>query len=271
MNQFQQVLENAEVKERHEQALAVLRASSTIVEQIQAMRFIRPIQHFKKTESGKVAILCNGASVLNFDPEKWGDYPTIGINGSWRIMQSKYHCIIDVKQLKELNSWWMRATGSQPFFKHLMIGLFWDKDENGKLKGGGSKYLLWRDLLFESCTEVASTTRELDGAFSMALDKYGAWLQSTPLFALQLAVYLGFEEIHFWGLDLVGYKFFAPWWKFWRRFMRVGNKQLNQPTAIVQNFHYMNAAASLRKYKPNVRIYNHNPDSACGAFEKVAV
>lgn len=256
---------------RHELAAQFLKESEATVRVMQAMRFIRPIHHFKGTEAGKVAILCNGESVKRFDPEKWGDFPTIGINGSWRIMQSKYHCIIDVKQFKELGSWWMRASGKQPAFKHLMIGLYWDRGDNGEVKGGGSKYLIWRDLLFESATEIASISREIDGGFSFMLDKFGAWMPSTPMLALQLAIFLGFEEIHFYGLDLVGYKFYAPGWALWRRFMRVGDKPLNQATAIVQNFHYMNTASTLRKFKPNVRIYNHNPDSACNAFEKVAV
>ncbi len=257
--------------EQHRQAKQKMIEAVPIVERIQSMSFIRTIDQFKQTESGKVAILCNGPSLLKFDPEKWGDYPTIGMNGSWRVMQSRYHVIIDVKQLKELNSWWMRLMGWQPSFKHLMIGLYWDRDEDGTVKGGGSKYLLWRDLLFESATEVASFTREVGGGFSKNLAMHGAWMPSTPILALQLAIYLGFVEIHFYGLDLVGHKFFAPWWKVWRRFMNVGAKKLNQATAIKQNEYFILAAHAIRLNYPNVRIYNHNPESACGAFEKAAI
>ena len=65
------------------------------------MQSLTPISHFRNRHKGEsVAILANGASLLEHRGERLWAGPTIGINKTWLIHRSRYHCIIDKRQLE---------------------------------------------------------------------------------------------------------------------------------------------------------------------------
>jgi hypothetical protein len=263
--------ENFRVMEEHKR---YLEEAMPTIQRIQANRSTKHIAEFKGSRTGKVAIIGNGASALEFKREEW-PYPTIGMNLSWKLFQADYHCIIDIGQFRRINS---LPELQRPSFRHLFIGVYWDLryplwkfwrwDWMRKLMLGRdwqSKYPLWRDWDYETCTEIANWPQTLLGGFSWQIEKYGAWMPSTMHMALQLALHMGFHDIRIWGLDLKGPKF-------------NGGNEMDGETAMRQNAQFLMANMTLRQMnvsrynlgKPPIRILNMSSDTACTAFERAA-
>jgi hypothetical protein len=60
------------------------------------------VNQFHNRHAGqKCAILANGVTIEDFPVAEW-PYVTIGINRSWEIVNSPYHCIIDAGQLESV-------------------------------------------------------------------------------------------------------------------------------------------------------------------------
>jgi len=255
-----------------EEAKELLHRALPTIHRIQNVRSTRHISEFKNTQTGKVAIIGNGMSALDFDRALW-PHPIIGMNLTWKLFQADYHCIIDIMQFRRIRS---LPVLQRPKFKHLFIGVYWDliypwwnftrwtwlrKIWLGK--DWQSKYPLWHDWDFESCTEIATFPHTITGGFSWDIAKYGAWLPSTMHMAIQLALHLGFYDICIWGLDLKGPKF-------------TGGTEMHPETAMRQNAQFNLAAMSIKQLnvsrwymgKPVIRIRNMSKDTACTAWRE---
>ncbi len=155
------------------------------------------IDDYRNRHKGETcAILLNGESVRQFSPSRWS-HEVIGTNRSWRISDARYHCVIDVGQ--------MRAT-PYPFKSDLFVGI--DDDE----KTTKSKRGLYQEISANETTELRGWTSRYGPEFVKDLND-PVWLPNVGVMALQLAHWMGFREIHFWGLDLYGVKFWDSDWK----------------------------------------------------------
>ena len=179
------------------------------------------------------AILCNGPSLADHNLNKIA-CETIGLNGSWRLIQSSYHVMTDEAQWTE----YRRVTGNQPSKIHNLYTGEDGPDGAIKLKLMDSDLPKWSWKPFELGVYMCSTV---------------TWV------ALQLAVAWGYRRIYMVGLDLTdrdgGAKFYgdSPCAGNWRPKYEARQREL---------FGY---AAGLLCTN-GVEIVNLNPRSKCRAF-----
>ena len=218
----------------------------------------------------RCAILANGESLLDFpesrkyhvkeiarwfhlppdligDLEKatvpykdWPD-PIIGLNRSWELVDAPYHCIIDLKQLES-------ARKECVTFEHLFIGQ--GKDEKQEAK----KLKALKHIKAETVTFLPGHESRYGLGFCTDLVNDTFFIPSVPYMALQIANWMGFAEIHFWGLDLHGGKFWKPDWK------------IVAGTAKQQDREFKLANRKLKAL--GVRVVNHSKGTLCTAFER---
>jgi hypothetical protein len=188
----------------------------------------------------KCAILANGETLRDF-PADW-PYITFGINRSWEVTSSLYHCIIDTKQL-------MWAVESDVVFEHLFVGQGDDEEAEAK------KCAWLRDIRAKTVTLIRGQEKRYGLGFCVDLERDTFYIPSAPYMALQLARWMGFEEMHFWGLDLHGAKFWNAEW------------EIGQSAAQLQNRQFKFANRALKKL--GVRVINHSAGTHCSAFEGV--
>jgi hypothetical protein len=203
-------------------------------------------QFHNRHAAQKCAILANGETTRDFDPGKW-PYVTIGINMSWRVSNSPYHCIIDADQLG-----WAVDAGVK--FKWLFIGI----SENPQTKKAEKNEKRKRELIKRvdalGVYMLPGQEKRYGLGFCEDLINGQFYIPNAPYMALQLAAWMGIREIHFWGLDLHGAKFWDPTWK------------IGLPTAQLQNRQFKYANRALKKL--GVRVVNHSAGTRCSAFEK---
>lgn len=185
------------------------------------------IKELAGTQKGKVAILFNGGSLSKHDLSQI-KVPTIGMNRTikgfpgYNGPQPDYYCAID-----------------RPWFKHDYV-LAHPKLINGgvdKVSGG---------------YRVVRNYRSAPFSFDLHLDGYPPFVPCTTGFlAMQLAVYLGFTEIHCLGLDYGGQHFDGTKSS---KYMRMANKTTERMAAVL-------------KEKGGINVFIcGSPESACTAF-----
>ncbi len=193
----------------------------------------------------KCAILANGESVRDFDLSKWR-HVTFGINRSWEITSSPYHCLIDANQLE-----W--AVEFNIKFKWLFIG-FSENPESEKAKENEKRK---RELIKQvdalAVFGLPGHEKRYGLGFCTDLINEQFFIPNVPYMDLQIAAWMGFKEIHFWGLDLHGCKFWDAKW------------EIPQATAQLQNRQFKYANRELKKL--GVRVINHSAGTHCTAFE----
>lgn len=205
------------------------------------------IADFKNRHAGEsCAILANGETVRDFPAADW-QHPIIGLNRSWELVQAPYYCIIDVEQL-------MAAADHGVEFKHLFVGMNDGKDGKYKPEREARKLAVLDAIKAESVTILAGQERRYGLGFCMDLERDKFYIPNVSYMALQLARYMGFAEMHFWGLDLHGAKF-------WRKDWEIGDGPAKQQN---RQFKY-----AWRVLKPlGVRVVNHSAGTLCTVFER---
>lgn len=206
------------------------------------------IADFKDRHAGeRCAILANGETVADF-PRDWKEI-VIGLNRSWEITDAAYHCIIDKKQL-------MAAADCGVKFRHLFVGQGDDAIVEAR------KLAVLDRVDAESVTLMPGQSKRrivVDGrvhklGFCLDLVNDRFYIPSVPYMALQIAAWIGFKEMHFWGLDLHGSKFWNEDWK------------MSKDTAQLQDRQFKLANRKLKAL--GVRVVNHSQGTHCTAFER---
>jgi len=136
------------------------------------------IAEYRGIASGEVAILGNGPSLMQQIP-MLGDVDTIGINASLQHHPSKWHCAMDQESLIQL-----------PEMKYEADVLF-------------TTNLLYR-LPKTNTKQVSMPTRHMDIGWSKDLTDCIYSGKATIWFALQIAAWLGYQDIYLMGFDLSG-------------------------------------------------------------------
>lgn len=196
----------------------------------------------KNRHSGQpCVILANGESLCNFAAESVpADAFVIGLNRSWELIGAPYHCIIDLKQLEA-------ARDNGIYFDHLLIGQG-DNEQREAAKLG-----VLKEVRAEAVTLLRGQESRYGLGFCADLERDRFFIPSVPYMALQIAAWMGTSEIHIWGLDLHGSKF---WDKDW---------QIMHATAQLQNRQCKLANRALKAM--GVRVVNHSRGTHCTAFE----
>ncbi|MHC4426938.1 MAG: hypothetical protein ACYSYV_12700 [Planctomycetota bacterium] len=202
---------------------------------------------FKNRHAGqKCAILANGVTIEDFPVAKW-PYVTIGINRSWEVASSPYQCIIDAKQLQ-----WAVKAGVK--FKWLFFGFSANPETEKAKENEKRKRELMKEVDALAVFTMPGHEKRYGLGFCEDLVNGQFFIPNAPYMALQIAAWMGFKEIHFWGLDLHGCKF-------WDR-----NWQIPGSTAQLQNRQFKIANRALKKL--GVRVINHSKGTHCTAFER---
>lgn len=132
---------------------------------------------------GEVVVLGNGPSLLEMIPELEG-VDTIGINASLEHVSSKWYCTMDQENLINL-----------PSMKH------------------EAEFLFTTNLPYKlpkiDTEQVTINTRHHDVAWSSDLNDCIYSGKATMWFALQVAAWLGYEDIYLTGFDLGGVRPFG--------------------------------------------------------------
>ena len=179
----------------------------------------------------RAAILCNGASILEHDLSK-NDCETIGINASWKLIQSTHHVMTDSAQWEMYE----RETGKKA---EDMRGLVTGPNGPGEVK--------------------VQVHRSHIPAWSTDPFGFGVYLcGSVTHMALQLAVHAWqYKELYFIGLDLYPQKsgsgkFYGGQW---------------HASAEVRQRETLAYARAIMWERYAIRVWNVNPDSKCASFE----
>ena len=159
------------------------------------------------------------------------------------MVDAPYHCVIDLKQLESARMECVK-------FQHLFIGQGDDEEQEAK------KLEALKHIEADRVTLLPGHEKRYGLGFCTDLVNDTFYIPSVPYMALQIANWMGFAEIHFWGLDLHGGKF---WQKDWL---------IGTPTARLQDRQFKLANRKLKAL--GVRVVNHSKGTHCTAFEREA-
>jgi hypothetical protein len=192
--------------------------------------------------SGRVAILCGGLSAGKQPLERIA-CPILGVNASWHRIQFP-------RTFAHLLSSWQYADACRAQFE----GRWAELPVFQKTWGGHAG--LWPSAI---------PLRKRDGeVFRLDLE-HGIWTCAAPIVALELLVYLGFTELVFVGLDLkLPGNGFTHWWDHARD--TPANNEWAKKMHLIQRRALVVCRDTLRRERPDVRVINVSPDTACEAF-----
>lgn len=204
----------------------------------------RPLTQYRDAYEGRVAILLGGLSVQEQDLTRVA-CPIIGVNESWRGVA------------------WPRT------FAHVL------SDWRGALRYGAHVVSTWPSMAvfqkaFDQRYLVPGTIplwkRDGEG-FRFDLE-HGAWTMGAPVVALQLAVYMGFDEIVLLGLDLKMRGANIHWWDS----SPMGSVPEQQAAANwkLQGEALRDCAKSIATHPRGVKVLNVSHDSQCDAFARAS-
>ena len=136
---------------------------------------LTPISHFRNRHRGEsVAILANGASLKEYAVRGGMEFCSIGINKTWQLYHSTYHCIIDIRQLEDIVS--TPRPIRRRIAKDPMRPEDWGRDFRHLFVGGNSaenlaeKRKVWSKLNCETVTEIRGTLSRYGLRFDFDLD-----------------------------------------------------------------------------------------------------
>lgn len=196
-----------------------------------------PIAHFCERYAGeRCGLLANGPSLVDHADElASAPYMLIGINRSWEFLRTPYLCIVDRHQYPLL-------AGSGVHIPHLFVA--------------ARKTEYWQECKATSYTSIPNAGDKRRPFWCWDLTQ-GAFQPSTALFALQIAVWMGFTRIDIFGLDLCERDGRGHFYD---------GRPMDANMAKRQNMHLGHAAKELAG--SGVRVVVRNPASKCTAFEK---
>lgn len=194
--------------------------------------------------SGRVAILCGGLSAAT-QPLDRITCPILGVNASW-------HRIEFPRTFAHLLSSWQYADGARRRFE----GRWPDLPVFQKTWGGHAG--LW---------PRAIPLRKRDGEVFRFDLQNGIWTCAAPIVALQLLIFLGFTELVFIGLDLKVQGRHTHWWDHGAD--TPANVEWARKMHLIQRRALVVCRDAIRGARPDVRVINVSPDSACEAFARV--
>lgn len=194
---------------------------------------------YNKEKGKRCFILANGPSVNNLDLSKLKDEVVIGMNAS-TLLEDKHGFFQTYYVVSDLRFF------DVEFKKDLATVKL--KKDTVKVFRNEIKEIYPKDI--ENVYYIRPLERD---GFSFNLKKGFYYGCTTVMLAIQLAFYLGCDEIYLLGVDLV-YKQSEA------RFYKEDNAQIDDSRASVQILNIVNADTVLRN-EFGVKIFNCNPNS----------
>ncbi len=197
---------------------------------------------WKGRYSGRVAILCGGLSA-GTQPLERITCPILGVNASWNRIEYP-------RTFAHLLSSWQYADDIRRTHEHR-----WPDLPIFQKTWGGHAGLWPRSI----------PLRKRDGEVFRFDLELGIWTCAAPIVALQLLVYLGFNELVFVGLDLkLPGNGHTHWWDAGKD--TPANNEWAKKMHLIQRRALVDCKRALGGGRPDVRVINVSPDTSCEAF-----
>lgn len=212
----------------------------------------QPIDSFYANHKKEPAILLgNGPSLKLLRPykESLTGFVQIGMNKSWKLWPTLYHCIMfHYEHLEDLvaKAWNPKGTFLWAYKDHCEKYL--DKVQEGNV-------IYVDDSIFRDEGDLKDT--QISGLISTQLDE-GSSADMTGHFALEVALWMKCNPIYLIGYDLYGEHFDSD----------ISPDRLAQE---IQADMFDQTAGQLKLDVEDVEVYNLSPDSIITGFEKKSI